>query len=489
MLKFAVAFLLLAAVFASDVVELGDGDFASTMAGYELALVKFYAPWCGHCKKLAPEFDSASAVLKANDPPVALVKVDCTAEGKDVCSKYEVSGFPTLKAFKHGEVAFDYNGPRDSDGIIKYMRSKAGPSSKVLKSVADAKKFVDNDEHVIVGFFKESDSDVAKQFQKTADALNEDFRFAYSTDADVLKEYDYSDNIVMFHPKRLHSKFEDAQQKYDGDASLQKIKTWVNDNIHGLCGHRTTSNQAQFKMPLVVAYYDVDYVKNTKGTNYWRNRVSKVAKKLKDEGLNVNFAVSSKDDFNFELNEYGMSTSGDKPVIAARNAAEQKFVMSEEFSMESLEQFVRDMLADKLKPHLKSEPIPESNDAPVKVAVAENFDELINDESKDVLIEFYAPWCGHCKTLAPKYEELAEMLAGEDEIVIAKMDATANDVPKAYEVRGFPTIFFAPRNSKKNPKKFEGGREVKDFITYLAKESTNPLKGYDRDGKKKKTEL
>ena len=40
--------------------------------------------------------------------------------------------------------------------------------------------------------------------------------------------------------------------------------------------------------------------------------------------------------------------------------------------------------------------------------VAKNFDEIVNDESKDVLIEFYAPWCGHCKSLAPKYDELAE---------------------------------------------------------------------------------
>ena len=44
----------------------------------------------------------------------------------------------------------------------------------------------------------------------------------------------------------------------------------------------------------------------------------------------------------------------------------------------------------------------------LQVLVGENFDEIVNDENKDVLIEFYAPWCGHCKSLAPKYEELGE---------------------------------------------------------------------------------
>ena len=53
-----------------------------------------------------------------------------------------------------------------------------------------------------------------------------------------------------------------------------------------------------------------------------------------------------------------------------------------------------------------------------QVAVAENFDDLVNDETKDVLIEFYAPWCGHCKTLAPKYDELAEKVTPYGQFIL-----------------------------------------------------------------------
>ena len=77
-------------------------------------------------------------------------------------------------------------------------------------------------------------------------------------------------------------------------------------------------------------------------------------------------------------------------------------------------------------------------------------------------------------------------MKNEDSIVIAKMDATANDVPASYDVRGFPTIYFAPKNSKNSPRKYEGGREVDDFIKYLVKEATDPLNGFDRAGKKLK---
>lgn len=81
------------------------------------------------------------------------------------------------------------------------------------------------------------------------------------------------------------------------------------------------------------------------------------------------------------------------------------------FSVESLQSFVNDVLNDKLEPYLKSETIPESNDGPVVVAVAKNFDEVVVNNEKDTLIEFYAPWCGHCKKLAPVFDELGEKVS------------------------------------------------------------------------------
>jgi protein disulfide isomerase family A protein 3 len=97
---------------------------------------------------------------------------------------------------------------------------------------------------------------------------------------------------------------------------------------------------------------------------------------------------------------------------------------------------------------------------------------------------------GHCKKLTPIFDELGTKLKGED-VVIAKMDATANDVPPGFDVRGFPTLFWLPKNGHDKPVRYESGREVNDFISYISKHATNELKGYDRNGNEKpqKTEL
>lgn len=121
-----------------------------------------------------------------------------------------------------------------------------------------------------------------------------------------------------------------------------------------------------------------------------------------------------------------------------------------------------------LTPHRKSEPIPESNDGPVKTLVGLNFEDIVMDPTKDVFVKYYAPWCGHCKTLAPKWEELGTHVAGSD-LVIAKFDATANE-HEMVEVKGYPTLKFYPKDNKKGVDYGEG-RELEDLKKWLGENS------------------
>jgi len=485
-MKSAFLSVLLAAalVAADDVLELGDSDFDSKLADIDTALVMFYAPWCGHCKRLKPEFEKSAGDLLANDPPVSLVKVDCTEAGKDTCGRFEVRGYPTLKIFRNGELSSDYNGPREAAGITKFMKSQVGPASKEIKTVAEAEAILGKTDAVIF-CFGAADSTIQQTFAKTAAKLREEYTFAHTSAEDVMAKLGHTEGVVLFRPKHLQSKFEDSAVVYSGsDSDKGALSTWIGDNINGLCGHRTTDNAKEFKMPLVTAYYSVDYAKNPKGTNYWRNRVLKVGKEF--DGFN--FAISNKDDFMSELSEFGFdAATGDKPVVAARDAKGLKYKMSAEFDMTTFKEFLTELEAGNVEPWIKSEPVPDNSAAGVKVAVAKNFDELVTKSEKDVLVEFYAPWCGHCKKLTPIYDELGEKMS-EENVEIVKMDATANDVPPEFDVKGFPTLYWLPKGTKK-PVSYNGGRELDDFVKYIAENASDELKGYNRKGKAKKSEL
>jgi protein disulfide-isomerase A6 len=101
-----------------------------------------------------------------------------------------------------------------------------------------------------------------------------------------------------------------------------------------------------------------------------------------------------------------------------------------------------------------------------------NFDQVVKDSNKDVLVEFYAPWCGHCKHLAPDYEKVAKAFAGDEGVVIAAIDADANkEIGSRYGVSGFPTLKFFPKGNKESPEEYNGGRDVDSFVSFINEKS------------------
>ncbi|XP_048336735.2 probable protein disulfide-isomerase A6 [Ziziphus jujuba] len=242
--------LITSPVAADDVVVLTEDNFENEVGQDRGALVEFYAPWCGHCKKLAPEYEKLGSSFKKSKS-VLVGKVDCD-EHKSLCSKYGVSGYPTIQWFPKGSLEpKKYEGPRTAESLAEFVNTEGGTNVKVATVPS---------------------------------------------------------NVVQLH----------------GD----------------------------------------------------------------------------------------------------------------------------------------------------------NFNEVVLDETKDVLVEFYAPWCGHCKNLAPTYEKVATAFKSQEDVVIANLDADKyRDLAEGYDLSGFPTLKFFPKNNKAG-EEYEGGRDLEDFVNFI-----NEKCGTNRDGK------
>jgi protein disulfide-isomerase A6 len=100
-----------------------------------------------------------------------------------------------------------------------------------------------------------------------------------------------------------------------------------------------------------------------------------------------------------------------------------------------------------------------------------NFDDIAINSGKFTLVEFFAPWCGHCKNLAPVYEELAQTFAFSDKVQIAKVDADEHrELGKTYKIQGFPTIkYFDGKSSE--VKEYDGGRDIESLTAFVTEKS------------------
>jgi protein disulfide-isomerase A1 len=441
----------------SQVIDLEEATFDDAIAKHQFLLLEFYAPWCGHCKALEPEYKKAAQILKEENSNVRLAKIDAT-ENVDLASRFEVRGYPTIKFYKNGEY-IEYNGGRTAEEIVQWVTKKSGPPSVQLNSVEEVENFKTKSEFVIV-YFGSENSENFKSFNSLAEKY--DYFFGHSFNDAVNAHYNVKDNLVLF------KNFDELRNDFTGELTQSSFEEFSN----------------VYSLPIVGKFNDrlieVIFDKNGAGFFYFRSDNSEndvafdeVIRKLATTYRKKLVFVSS--DIVGDLEErvaeyYGIDEKSLPKIIITKVVDEENvknYNFDKEFTQANVEQFIEDFLANKLKSTLKSEPVPESQDEAVYKVVGTTFNDVVINNDKHVLVEFYAPWCGHCKNFAPIYEEIAQAFNAENSnVVIAKMDATENEV-EGLQVSGFPTIKFYKAGDKTNPIDYEEGRakwEVYDWF-------------------------
>ncbi|XP_048730361.2 thioredoxin domain-containing protein 5-like [Ostrea edulis] len=359
----------------------GDAVISYTAEDFDDALdkakhfVMFYAPWCGHCKRLSPTWNELAKLYNPMiDQPLIIAKVDCTAQ-VSLCAKHEITGYPTLKYFP--------------DGYSEVVRYKSGRDLQSLQSFIE-EQLSNAPEHPA-----EKNIPTSGLFDLTDDS----FPPHIETGSHFIKFY----APWCGHCKRLAPTWEELALQYLGqeDVSVAKVDCTV---------HRATCDSYGVR-----SYPTLLFFRNGEKVDEYQG------------GRSLE-----------ELQNYIEIQLSTKNVNADRT-----------------DEKIPDVIPDSK---------PEENLAAVFELEADSFTAGISEGL--VFVKFFAPWCGHCKRLAPTWEELSKEMARYPIVTIAKVDCThSSNICKQNGVRGYPTMILFKDGQKVAD--YTGSRNIGDLVEFM----------------------
>jgi len=497
------------------VLTLTADSFAAALKEHKAMLVEFYAPWRGHCKNLAPEYEKAAEALKEQGSTNVMAKFDATTS-KTLARDYGVRGYPTMIPFVNGIAQDKYSGERTPQAMADYVAAMgndaaaapaaaATPKPKAAKKASQRgvldlgddtlKDAIANHEFLMVEFYAPwcgHCKSLAPQYEKAANILEASSSKARlaKVDATVAPSAREEYEITGFPTLKVFKGGEVHEDKYKGGRSGMDIANYM----QRLAGEEEAASQEVDNGGLVL-----EMTWENAG-NFMKHEIknqilvchdfSKPQEELMDamieaaEDLNGQFLfayVDSTDPENSKiLSRVGGSlrdcpmvrlaalTDGFK-IFQPKKRHRKKYTMDKKGMM----RFAGAWSAGQLKRYLRSEPIPAPvHKATVLSIVGHTFEPMVVDAEGDVMVFIYMSSCNFCKAFKKVYHEVAKEMRS-DELTFVEMNGPRNDIdhPGIGKRGTYPNVLLFPADDKENPIKFEdthGDNVADDLMEFLS---------------------
>lgn len=449
--------------------ELTAVNFSMIINQHKLMLIYFYANWCGHCRRLSPEFERAARRLKEYNIPLG--KVDANKE-KSLAEVNEVRSYPTLLLYRRGR-RFEYNGPREETGIVNHMLNLSQYPSKEVDSIKQFKKAIHPITITVLAVFSKHRGPFYKEFEAAANNLRGRHTFYHTYSMELARHYKVGENsLVLIHPEIVRSQYEEPYYTFGrADATQVHMERFIEEHQFPLVGFRDVANLWKYhnKYPLVVVFYDVDFgFDNRDETQRIRQKVLKVAQQYKGRVL---FAVSHEVHFEDDLKSLGLEDSAAEVNAGMWMNERERYRMApvDDFKSSNLRNFVEGVLQGTLKQYVRSQTAPREQTRDVLNVVGSTFEELVMASDKDTLIMFRSPDCHMCDELVEELDLCFRRIdyQAPDLFQAAIIDATQNDFPSVFKVDDYPAIYFVPAKDKMHPKLFHGIRKAFGLVKFV----------------------
>ena len=428
---------IFAVVFSNDVTELNDGNFEDFIKTNKYVLVDFYATWCNHCMEFLPVYDSIAAKAKETKLPFVFAKIDANTNFH-TRGKHELTQYPTIRAFIDG-VPVNYRDDITPQDILEFIERKVTATVRKLRNKEELMQLVNS--RGLRVLLIEDDPKVIKEFEREAIETSTKARFYRTFESvgkSVIPEAAPFPSVVLFkdygEPKVIHRPRLSAKQLLEElkDELIPKVALYNPKFMDSMMGANAN------KIGVGLFYKDEEVVKEFEKFRDAEPSRQYLFFKMKQEEMKE-----------YVKNYYDLEPS-DVPAIVIlqkENEEAKRYVYKGAKDSNSMLDFFKKWKEGKAERDYKTAAIPTENTGPVYKVVGQSFKQEVIDDPKNVIVKFYAPWCPHCKTIAPIYEDLAKKFP---QIKFVEIDSTMNEIEGHY-IKGYPTLKLFLTKDKSNP--------------------------------------
>lgn len=363
--------------------------------------------------------------------------------------------------------------------IVDFMQKQVLPTVSTVNSQRQHDQFLKRErtETVLMGYFDASDDKSRDLLAAAAEKLHEDYPIGVTSDSASAQAAGVSfPAIVLYKPDG------EGTVVFDKAWEVDAIKEFAKTSYKPLIGETGSESWRRYVSgsdgPTVFIFHKTDDDRKRLG-----NEFRSLAKK--HQGA-INFATAEVPDFQGFAGYLHLNTEPINdvfPSVAIFDGAKKKKypydpATNGELNERNVGAFIESYLAGRLRPTLKSQPIPTEAEAaadPVTNVAALNFDQVVMDGNKDVLLYYHREDCPYCRAMNAQYEALAIMYNAAPElanrVTIAKMDINKNDLFE--EIPYVPFIRMYKAGDKSNAVTYSGDRSVKDLVGFVKDHGTH----------------
>lgn len=324
---------------------------------------------------------------------------------------------------------------------------------------------------VVVAYMSPEDKATFNTWSLLSEKLIDDFAFAVVTDTSLTA----TENLTALPSVVLYKDFDSLRDVRTGPIVPDQVEDFIKVNAVPLFGSIEPTSFMDYVdagRPLAYIFSDSSAMQNE-----MHQLFLPLAEQYKGRFSFVHIDASlysSQADF--------LSLTHTWPAFAVHNfksGARFAYQQDKPLTLQNVVTFLDEIEEGQAQPAIKSQTSPDgqTQDVAVRAVVGNDFEQIVFDTTKDVLLEIYAPWCDHCKALESTYQQLGELMQEnhadkEHGIVIAKMDGTVNDVPLSagFQVKEFPVIKLFKADG--TIMDYAGQRTLHDFAQFLNTHST-----------------